>query len=83
VINYPFAHPIIANYRSVGLAEMANAIKQGRPDRCSGRFALHALAVMCSILGSASSGEPVEIAVPGDTPAALTQEEAKALLRAT
>ena len=79
-INYPVGNPVIANYRSLGLAEMANAIIEGRPYRCSGRFALHALAVMLGILESAESGQPVEIGVPGTTLLALTDEEAKRLL---
>jgi predicted dehydrogenase len=79
-INYPGGNPVIANYRSLGLAEMANAIVEGRPHRCSGRFALHALAVMLGIIESAESGEPVEIGVLGATLAPLTDEEAKRLL---
>jgi predicted dehydrogenase len=80
-INYPIGNPVIANYRSLGLAEMANAIVEGRPHRCSGRLALHALAVMLGIIESAESGEPVEIGIPGTSFPALTEEEAKNLLR--
>jgi predicted dehydrogenase len=82
-INYPIGNPVIANYRSLGLAEMANAIVEGRPHRCSGRFALHALAVMIGIIEAAESGAPVQIGVPGVTLRALTEEEAKALLLQT
>ena len=49
-INYPAAEPLLANYRGIGLADMARAIETGVPHRCSGRFALHALAVMNGIL---------------------------------
>jgi predicted dehydrogenase len=80
-INYPAGNPVIANYRSLGLAEMANAIVEGRPHRCSGRFALHALAVMLGIIESAESGDPVKIGVPGTTRPGLTEEEAGRLLR--
>jgi predicted dehydrogenase len=79
-INYPIGNPVIANYRALGLAEMANAIVEGRPHRCSARFALHALAVMLGIIESAESGGPVEIGVPGTSLPALTDEEAKRLL---
>ena len=79
-INYPIGNPVIANFRSLGLAEMANAIVEGRPHRCSGRFALHALAVMLGIIEAAELGEPVEIGFPGATLPALTGEEAKRLL---
>jgi predicted dehydrogenase len=80
-INYPAGNPVIANYRSLGLAEMANAIVEGRPHRCSGRFALHALAVMLGIIESAESGDPVKIGVPGTTLPGLSEEEARRLLR--
>jgi predicted dehydrogenase len=80
-INYPTGNPVIANYRSLGLAEMANAIVEDRPHRCSGRFALHALAVMLGIIESAESGNPVTINVPGTTFPALTEEAGKSLLR--
>jgi predicted dehydrogenase len=80
-INYPVGNPVIANYRSLGLAEMANAIVEGRPHRCSGRFALHTLAVMIGIIESAESGEPVKISIPGAAFPALTKEGAERLLR--
>jgi predicted dehydrogenase len=79
-INYPMGNPVIANYRSLGLAEMANAIVEGRPHRCSGRFALHTLAVMVGVIESAESGAPAQNGVPGITLRALTDEEAKTLL---
>src|ERR1700758_2211812 len=79
-LNYPLGNPVVANYRSLGLAEMANAIVEGRPHRCSGRFALHALAVMLGIIESAESGQAVTIGFPGTTFPHLTDEEAKHLL---
>jgi predicted dehydrogenase len=79
--NYPFERPSYANYRSLGLAEMANAIKEGRAHRCSGKFALHALAVMVGILDSADSGETVHVEIPGETPLAFTKNDERRLLR--
>lgn len=79
-INYPADHPRLANYRGIGLADMARAIETGRPHRCSGRFALHALAVMNGILESAGSGQPVEIAIPTDRPAPFGAADAAELL---
>jgi predicted dehydrogenase len=75
-INYPNGNPVIVNYRSLGLADMANAIVEGRPHGCPDRFALHALAVMLGIIESAESGEPVKIGVPGTTLPALSDEGA-------
>ena len=52
---------LFANYRGVGLAEMARAIETGRPHRCSGALALHVVMVMEAILDSAVSGQRVDI----------------------
>jgi predicted dehydrogenase len=80
-INYPDGGPRLANYRCVGLAEMAQAIVTGRPHRCSGRFALHALAVMTGILASATEGRAVDIATPGEQPASFGRADAAEILR--
>src|SRR5690606_16488898 len=42
-VTLPYAD---ANYRSLGVAEMAAAIRDGRPHRASGDLALHVLEVM-------------------------------------
>ncbi len=47
----------MANYRTAGLADMALAILEGRPHRCSLEVALHAVDVMTSILKAGESGE--------------------------
>src|SRR5690606_7241426 len=80
-INYPFEKPNIANYRSLGLADMAAAIREKRSHRCSGRFALHALEVMLAMFKSAESGRAVEIHQPVEQPAAFTSEDGMRLLR--
>ncbi len=46
-----------ANYRTAGLADMAQAIVEGRPHRCSLEMSLHAVDVMTSILKSGETGE--------------------------
>jgi predicted dehydrogenase len=80
-INYPFGLPTIANYRSIGLAEMASAITENRPHRCSGDFALQALEIMLGILESARTGMSVDIEQRVERPAPLTAAEAEQLLR--
>lgn len=80
-INYPASHPRLANYRGVGLADMAAAIEAGRPHRCSGRFALHALAVMNGILESASGGHAVEILIGAEQPSPFGESDAAELLK--
>jgi len=47
-----------ANYRIIGLAEMAHAIRAGRPHRANGELALHALEVMEGFQTSSDSGPP-------------------------
>lgn len=80
-INYPFGNPVTANYRGLGLAEMARAIEEDRPHRNSGDLALHALATMLGILEAAETDRTVAIAHACEAPAALTQVEAATLLR--
>ncbi len=82
-VNYPLGRPTVANYRCLGLAEMANAILENRPHRCSGRFGLQTLAVMLGIIESAESGEAVEIRVPGASLPLLTEVECTRLMRRT
>jgi hypothetical protein len=74
--NYYWFGGHYANYRGAGLADMARAILDGRPHRCSGRFALHTLAVLTGIIESAESGSVVELQDTCDIPASLTDTEA-------
>jgi len=81
--NHPFAKANDrghANYRTAGLADMAQAILENRPHRCSLEFALHAVDVMTAILASGESGRFIDIATTCERPAALDPEAARALL---
>ena len=85
---HPFSVPnqkhdrgMLANYRAAGLADMALAIREGRPHRCSLEMALHAVDVMTSILKSGETGRAVDISTTCERPAALGIAEAKALLK--
>jgi len=69
-----------ANYRTSGLADMAAAIQEGRPHRCSLESALHAIDVMTGILKSGETGRFVPMQTTCERPAALGIKEAKALL---
>ena len=59
------------NYRILGLADMAQAIRQGRPHRASGELAFHALEVMEAFQKSSDSGAAVAIASRPNRPAPL------------
>jgi predicted dehydrogenase len=59
------------NFRSIGVADMAHAIRSGRPHRASGELALHALEVMEAFQLSSDSGRHVTIASRPERPAPL------------
>ncbi len=88
----PWAHPFgvpnqgdgataQANYRTAGLADMATAIAEDRPHRCSMDLAIHAVDVMTSILRSGETGSFVDIATTCERPAPLDPKAANALLK--
>lgn len=47
-------------HRGVGVAEMAYAIREGRPNRCSKEYGLHCLEVLAGMEESAATGKTVE-----------------------
>ena len=66
------------NYRVIGVADMARAIRSGRPHRASGALAFHVLEVMEAFQISSDSGKAVAIATrqrPSAPPASLALGE--------
>jgi predicted dehydrogenase len=59
------------NYRILGLADMARAIRTGRPHRCSGALAFHVLEVMEAILRAGQTHGAVRIESRCPQPAPL------------
>ena len=47
-------------HRGVGVAEMAYAIRAGRPNRCSKEYGLHCLEVLAGMEESAATGKTIE-----------------------
>lgn len=81
--DHPFARAndgVQANYRAAGLADMALAITEGRPHRCSMEFSLHVVDVMTSILQSGETGQVLDLTTTCERPEALSPEAAKGLL---
>ncbi|MDZ7602944.1 MAG: Gfo/Idh/MocA family oxidoreductase [Hoeflea sp.] len=72
---------MMANYRTAGLADMAMAIGEGRPHRCSLEFALHVVDVMTAILHSGETGTFIRPATGCAKPAPLGIRDAAALLK--
>jgi predicted dehydrogenase len=70
-----------ANYRTAGLADMMQAIEQGRAARCGLDVALHAVDVMTSLLKAGESGQVLTLTTTCERPAALGPDEARALLK--
>lgn len=69
-----------ANYRTAGLADMAQAIVEDRPHRCSLELAIHAVDVMTSILKSGETGAFVELTTTCERPSSLSPDEARKLM---
>jgi predicted dehydrogenase len=69
-VTLPYAD---ANYRSLGVADMAYAILGNRPHRASGDLALHALEVMEAFEVSSKEGRTVEIKTPVQRPAPMSE----------
>jgi predicted dehydrogenase len=59
------------NYRSIGLADMAHAIRSNRPHRASGDLALHVLEVMEAFGLSSDKGRAIDIATRPERPAPI------------
>lgn len=51
----------VADYRIIGVVDMARAILEGRPHRCSGGLALHVLEVLTALGRSAAEGRAVPV----------------------
>ncbi len=70
----------LANYRTAGLADMVQAILEGRSHRCNIDLALHAVDVMTSILDAGEDRRWVETSTTCTRPDPLTENDARLLL---
>jgi predicted dehydrogenase len=64
-------HPYTENFRSLGLADMAQALRSGRRHRASGELAYHVLDVMQAIHDASASGRHVDLDSTCERPAML------------
>ncbi len=67
----PLAYGYTANSRGLGVADMADAIRSGRPTRASGALTYHVLDTMQTILDAAEAGRWLDVASHAERPAAL------------
>ncbi|MBB2974135.1 Gfo/Idh/MocA family oxidoreductase [Mesorhizobium sp. RMAD-H1] len=61
------------NYRSLGVADMAHAIRSNRPHRANGSLALHVLEVMEAFQKAAETGTTISITTETERPAPLSE----------
>jgi len=67
----PLSHPYASISRSTGVADMAYAIRSGRPHRASGALANHVLDIMHAVHDASREGKHIELTTTCDRPAAL------------
>ncbi len=79
-LNWPPDAPDRANYRMLGLAELARALVEGRAPRASGDLALHVLEVMEAILRAGATGAAQVVPGTVPQPGELGEDEARSLL---
>ena len=70
-VECPLSHGYTTNSRSIGAADIINALKSGRPHRASGELAFHALEIMLAFDKSSQLGRRVELQTTCARPAAL------------
>jgi predicted dehydrogenase len=63
----------VANYRAVGVVDMAVALREGRPSRASGELALHVLEVLDAFERASVTGRHVEIETRVERPQPVPQ----------
>lgn len=80
VPNEKHNHGMMANYRTAGLADMALAIMQGRPHRCSLELANHVIDIMTGILKSGETKKFVKMQTTCERPEPLGPAAARGLL---
>jgi predicted dehydrogenase len=67
----PLTHGYTENSRGIGVADLAYALRSGRPHRASGELAYHVLDIMHASLESAREGQHIELGSTCGRPAPL------------
>jgi predicted dehydrogenase len=67
----PLTHAHTGNERGLGAADLAYALRTGRPHRANGELAYHVLEAMHAVLEASSGGQHVELTSTCERPAAL------------
>jgi predicted dehydrogenase len=67
----PHTHGYGENWRSLGVADMAHALRSGRPHRASGSLAYHVLDIMHAVHDASAQGRSIPLASQCERPAAF------------
>lgn len=67
----PLSHGFTEDSRGIGIADMAYAIRSGRPHRASGRLAEHVLDISLGIFEASATNQHVVLHTKADRPAPL------------
>ena len=78
--NWPYAAPDRANYRMLGVADLARSLETATMPRASGELALHVLEIMEAILISGERKAPAVVAGEIHQPSLLGEFEAQSLM---
>jgi predicted dehydrogenase len=70
-----------ANYRGVGLAEMAYSIEYGKKNRCNGELSLHVLDIIQTTMSAANQGKTLEINTSCEVSSFFNIEDISAILK--
>ena len=73
--------PVNANYRGVGLAEMAYCITNKKKHRCNGELSYHVLDIIKSIMLAAKKRERISIKSTCKIPKRFTEKEIRKILK--
>ena len=73
--------PTNANYRGVGLAEMAYCIDKKKIHRCNGEVSLHVLDLIQSTMNSAKTNKAVKLTTSCKIPKLFTYKEIQKIMR--
>jgi predicted dehydrogenase len=66
---FPLSHGYVENSRGLGVADMATALRSGRPHRADGTLALHVLDTMHAVLDASAEGHHIELESACERPA--------------
>lgn len=67
----PHSHEFAENWRGLGVADMAQALRSGRPHRASGELAYHILDIMHAVHDASREGRHVELSSTCERPAPM------------